>query len=130
MRIYKALNTETLHNKSFRMDSIIMELNNKVVLVCDNFRHSRKENLRLTIWLPWEGRWIRVYARNEYTEAMWDYYRKHQRKKRKCVDYEGMMRHNRVHKRGGGGGSRIYDGSITDYECTKNPLHDFRRCYN
>lgn len=35
----------------------------------------------------------------------------------------------RQHK-AGSGGSRIYDGSITDYECSKNPLHDFRRCYN
>lgn len=30
----------------------------------------------------------------------------------------------------GGGGSRIYNESITDYEYTNNPLHDFRRCYN
>ena len=44
-------------------------------------------------------------------------------------DYENMMKHDRRHK-GGGGGSRIYNGSITDYECSSNPLHDFRRCYN
>ncbi len=41
--------------------------------------------------------------------------------------YENMMRHDRIHK-GGGGGSRIYNGSITDYECSSSPLHDFRRC--
>ena len=28
MRLYKALNTEVLHNKEFAMNSIIMELDN------------------------------------------------------------------------------------------------------
>lgn len=42
--------------------------------------------------------------------------------------YENMMRHDRIHKGGGGCGSRIYNGSITDYECSSNPLHDFKRC--
>ena len=28
-------------------------------------------------------KWVRTYAKNEYTEIMWDYYRKHQQK-RKC----------------------------------------------
>lgn len=39
-----------------------------------------------------------------------------------------MMRHDRHHK-GGGGGSRIFDSSITDYECAKEPLHDFHRVW-
>ena len=60
---------------------------------------------------------------------MWDYYRKHQRKNKSKVNYTQIMEHERYHK-SGGGGSRIYNGSITDYECTKNPLHDFRRVYN
>ena len=64
------------------------------------------------------------------TEMMWNYYRKHQKKrKKKHINYEEMMKHDRKHK-SGGGGSRIYNGSITDYECTKNPMHDFRVCYN
>ena len=75
-------------------------------------------------------KWVRTYAKNEYTEMMWDYYRKHQQKRRKKhINYEEMMEHDRKHK-SGGGGSRIYNGSITDYECSKNPLHDFRRVYN
>ena len=43
--------------------------------------------------------------------------------------FENMMRHSYKRKKCGGG-SLIYNGSITDYECSKNPLHDFRRCYN
>lgn len=130
MQIYKALNTEVLHNKEFRMGSIIMRLNNGIILVCNKFNHSRRYNLELVVWLPNEKKWVRTYAKNQYTEMMWDYYRKHQEKRsRNFKKYENMMRHERVHK-GGGGGSRIYNGSITDYECSKNPLYDFKRCYN
>ena len=130
MRIYKALNTEVLHNKEFRMGSIILQLDNKMIFVCNKFNHSRKQNLELTVWLPAQNKWVRTYAKNECTEMMWDYYRKHQQKrKKKHINYEKMMEHDRYHK-SGGGGSRIYNGSITDYECSKNPMHDFRRVYN
>lgn len=130
MKIYKALNTELIHNKEFRMGSIILQLDNKMILICNKFSHSRKYNLELTVWLPTEKKWCRTYAKNKYTEMMWDYYRKHQQKRNHDFrKYENMMRHDRRHK-GSGGGSRIYNGSITDYECTNNPLHDFRRCYN
>lgn len=130
MQIYKALNTELIHNKEFRMGSIILQLDNKMILVCNKFNHSRKYDLELIVWLPIEKKWVRTYAKNKYTEIMWDYYRKHQQKrKKKHINYEKMMEHDRKHK-GGGGGSRIYNGSITDYECSSNPLHDFRVCYN
>lgn len=132
MQIYKALNTEVLHNKEFRMDSIILQLDNKMILVCNKFNHSRKYNLELTVWLPTENKWVRTYTKNKYTEIMWDYFHAHtnnRTRKAYKANYESMMDHDRRHK-GGGGGSRIYNGSITDYECSSNPLHDFRRCYN
>ena len=121
---------EVIKSKEMPMNSIVLRLDNKMILVCNKFNHSRKYNLELTVWLPTENKWVRTYAKNEYTEMMWNYYRKHQQKRshnfRTC---ENMMRHERKHKTGGGG-SRIYNGSITDYECSKNPMHDFRRCYN
>lgn len=121
---------EVIKGKEIPMNSIVLRLDNKMILVCSKFNHSRKQNLELLIWLPTENKWMRAYAKNEYTEMMWDYYRKHQQKrKNKHINYEEMMKHDRKHK-SGGGGSRIYNGSITDYECTKNPLHDFRICYN
>lgn len=131
MQIYKALRVEVSHGKEFPVGAIILTLDNKIELVCTKFNHSRKEKLELFVWLPSEKKWVKTYAKNEYTEMMWDYYRKNQKKKsKKCVNYAGMMKHDRKHKSGGGGGSRIYNGSITDYECAKNPLHDFRRRYN
>lgn len=121
---------EIIKGKEMPMNSIVLRLDNKAILVCSKFNHSRKYNLELTVWLPTENKWVRTYAKNEYTEMMWNYYRKHQQKRshnfRTC---ENMMRHERKHK-AGSGGSRIYNGSITDYECSSNPLHDFRKCYN
>lgn len=127
MYIRKTFGTELIHNKEFRMGSIILQLDNQIMLVCNNFNHSRKHDLELSVWLPTEKKWVRTYAKNRYTEMMWDYYRKHRGKRNhEFRKYENMMRHDRIHK-GGGGGSRIYNGSITDYECSSNPLHDFRR---
>jgi len=121
---------EVIKGKEIPMNSIVLQLDNKMILVCNKFNHSRKQKLELTVWLPTEKKWVSTYAKNEYTEMMWDYYRKHQQKRsHNFRKYENMMRHDRRHK-GGGGGSRIYNGSITDYECSKNPMHDFRRCYN
>ena len=121
---------EVIKGKEMPMNSIVLRLDNKAILVCSKFNHSRKQNLELLVWLPIQNKWVCTYAKNEYTEMMWDYYRKHQQKrKKKHINYEKMMEHDRHHK-SGGGGSRIYNGSITDYECSKNPLHDFRRVYN
>ena len=121
---------EVIKGKEMSMNSIVLRLDNKAILVCSKFNHSRKQNLELLVWLPAQNKWVRTYAKNEYTEMMWDYYRKHQQKrKKKHINYEKMMEHERYHKTGGGG-SRIYNGSITDYECSKNPMHDFRRVYN
>lgn len=132
MKIHKALNTECINNREFHMNSIVLTLDNKMILVCNDFNHSRKGKVKLTVWLPDEKKWVYTYAKNEYTEIMWDYFHAHtnnRTRKPYKANYENMMRHDRRHK-GGGGGSRVYDESITDYECAKNPLHDFRRCYN
>lgn len=132
MKIHKALNTEYIHNREFHMNSIILTLDNKMILVCNDFNHSRKDKVKLTVWLPDKKKWVYTYAKNEYTEIMWDYFHantNNRTRKPYKGNYEDMMKHDRRHK-GGGGGSRVYDESITDYECAKNPLHDFRRCYN
>lgn len=130
MTIRKAYHTETIHEKRFPANTIVLTLDNKTKLLCWKFNHSRKQKLELYVWLPIEKKWVITYARNRYTEIIWDYYREHQKKKdSKHINYANMMKHDRKHK-SGGGGSRICNNSITDYECTKNPLHDFERCYN
>lgn len=122
---------DIIHGKEFPMNSIILTVDNGTQLVCTNFHQSRKQKLKLYVWLPVEKKWVVTYAKNEYTEMMWTYHRKCEHKNRiRKGNYNNLMRHDRKHKSGGGGGTRIFNGSITDYECTKNPLHDFRRVYN
>lgn len=132
MKIYKALNTVYLHKRAFNMDTIICELDNGMILCVDSFTCSCKEKQFVKVWLPTENRWVGTYANNQYIYAMRKYYREHGRKRNdgKYVNYASMMKHARKKKKSGGGGSRDYVNAITDYECTKNPLHDFRRCYN
>lgn len=122
--------TNTIHDKYFPTNAIILTLNNGMQLVCHKFNHSRKYKLELLVWIPIEKKWVKTYDKNGYTEMMWNYYLRNRKKRNdKHINYANMMKHERVHK-AGGGGMRICNRSITDYECTKNPLHDFRRCYN
>lgn len=136
MKVYKALNTEYLHNKVFHMNSIILKLDNGTIFVCNKFNHPHKYNLELIVWLPHEKKWFRTYAKNQYTEMMWDYYRKHKPKtSHDFKKYENMMKHSRKHKSGGSGIRLKKENyyarkTFTDYECSNNPLHDFRRYYN
>jgi hypothetical protein len=121
--------TNTIHNREFPTNSIILTLDNKVELVCHKFNRSRKNKLEVYMWIPLEKKWVITYMKNKYTDIMCDYYRVNQKKKKRdYTSYSQLMKHDRTHK-SGGGGSRINTRSITDYECTKNPLHDFRRCY-
>ena len=126
MRISHTLGREFLHNKELPMNAVVLRFDNGMALVCSDFNHSRRHKVELLVWLPAQNKWVRTYAKNEHTEMMWDYHRKLQRKSKCKVNCAPLMKHERVHKHGSGG-SRIYNGSITDYECTKEPMHDFRR---
>lgn len=119
-----------VHGKEFPTNAIILQLDNGTEFVSTNFKQSRKKPLKVYCYIPTEKKWIITFLKDNYKEIMWDYYRKCERKNKiRKGNYEQMMKHDRKHKHAGGG-SRIYNGSITDYECTKNPLHDFRRVYN
>lgn len=66
MRLYKALNTEVLHNKEFAMNSIILELDNKCILVSTDFHHKRKYTLKVYVWLPNEEMGVHICKKPEY----------------------------------------------------------------
>ena len=118
----------TVHGKEFPMNSVILHLDNGTDFVCTNFKQSRKKPLQVYCYI--EKKWVITFLKGNYKEIMWDYYRKCGRKPKAYKgNYARMMKHDRKHK-SGGGGSRIHNGSVTDYECSNNPLHDFRRCYN
>lgn len=130
MEVRYTLSRETIHKLPFPMGAVVLTADNGTQIVCADFHHSRKRKVELFVWNPSEKKWVKTYAKNELTETMWDYHRKVQRKHRNTsINYERLMAHERKRKHSSGG-SRIYNGSITDYECSKNPLHDFKRCYN
>lgn len=116
----------TVNGKEFPMNSIVLHLDNGIDFVCTNFHQSRKKPLQVYCYI--KEKWVITFLKGNYKDIIWDYYRKCERKYRiRKGNYARMMKHDRKHKAGGGGGTRICNGSITDYECTKNPLHDFRR---
>lgn len=132
MKLYKTLiPAEVIKRKQFPCNTVIAELNTGVIIACSDFAHSRKIPLLVTIYMPNEKEWVKANVKNELTEKMWDYYRQTQKhnKKRYNGNYTNMMKHSRRKKTGGSGSRRENKRAITDYECSKNPLHDFRRVY-
>jgi hypothetical protein len=108
------------------MESVILYLNNGFILVGEDFTQKYGRKMEIFVYIPAEKRWVRTYAWDRYTEAMWQLHNRHTRRNGK-TNFEQMMMHDRRHKKGGGC-SRISGNSVvTDYECTKNPMHDFRR---
>lgn len=127
MRIEKLVYSEYIHGKQFSVDTIILRLNNKMIIACSNF-HFIKGELEIFIYKPF-GKWKREFARNQYTKIIYEYFCKGKEKHiSTTVDCSKLMKHDRTHKKGGGGKiSPTY--IVTDYECRKIPLHDFQRHY-
>ena len=115
--------------KEFPMNSVVLELDNGMKLVCTNFHQSRKEPLKVYCYISTEKKWVMTFLNEELKNIMWDYYRKCERKNRKRkANYRQLMQHDRKKKKGSG--SKLsHKDTTTDYECTKNPMHDFRRVY-
>lgn len=133
MRFSKILTPcTTINNRSFPVGSIVATSENNDRLVCSNFKTPRCNKLELYLYLSKDKKWYKVRLKNNVTEAMWNYYRqnnKKQLKKRFDGNYNQMMQHDRKHKHSSGGIrlTPYTDNSITDYECSKTPMHDFPR---
>ena len=123
MHLEKLVYSEHLHGKQFPVGTVILRLDNKTEFAISDF-HFQNGKLEVFYYKPF-GKWKRTFLRNEHTKIMYDYHCKGKHKKSYC-NFEKLMKHERVHKKGGGG--KISPTQIvTDYECAKIPLHDFRR---
>lgn len=117
-----------VHGKEFPMNSIVMDLEN-VTFVCTDFRQSRKKPLQVYCYILAEKKWVITFLKGNYKNIMCDYYRKCERKHNiRKGNYRQMMQHDRKKKRGSGS-KESHKYATTDYECTKNPMHDFRKSY-
>ena len=125
-RVYHLLSRDFVCGSAFSMNSVVLTLDNGTRLVCSDFNRSRTKKIEIYVHLPKQG-WVRTYEKNQLTEIMWAYYRKSVQQKKSHKNYAALMSHSRKKKRASGG-SRLGSSSYTtDYECTKEPLHDFRR---
>ena len=123
MRLEKLVYSEYLHGKQFPVGTVILRLDNKTELAISDF-HFQNGKLEVFCYKP-SGKWKCFLLRNDYTKIMYGYYCKGKHKKSFC-NFEELMKHERVHKKGGGG--KISPTQIvTDDECAKITLHDFRR---
>lgn len=82
IRIYHTLGgSYPIHNKEFRMGTVVLQLDNKVEIFCDKANFiSQKNPILVLIYNPYKNKWYRTKMKNEYTEFMWKYYKKHQSK--------------------------------------------------
>ena len=123
MKIEKLVYKEYRNGKQFPANTVIMTLDNKVELACSDF-HFYKGKLLIYVFKPF-GKWKAYLLRDNNTKIMYDYFCKGINKNVN-VDCKKLMKHECVHKKSSGG-SFCSSKVITDYECAKIPLHDFRR---
>ena len=121
MQIRRTLGNELYHGKQFPINTIILRSENGVEIFCSDFR-MRKGKITVLIHIPGRKKFLKTEMCNEYTQQFKD--------DSKHLNYKQMMSHDRKRKCGSGG-VRLgkFCDQITDYECTKNPMHDFRRVY-
>lgn len=70
-----------IHGKEFPIYTIVLRLDNGVELYCkkSNF-YSKDRKLLVLIYSPDKKTWFRCKMKNEYTDLMWDYYKKNEKK--------------------------------------------------
>lgn len=128
MKIMVIEQNSNYKNHRIPIGSILLQTENGIVYVCENFRIQEDNLFRVWIWN--RKQWCNVWANNDYTYYMYKFYLSElQKRKQKSKDsyYANLMRHDRKHKSGGGGQRLGFNGVVTEYECSKNPFHDFRR---
>lgn len=127
------LNNGIVHGLSHDvpMGSIMIKFENGSEILCMDFHKMHNQKLNVLCYDPFDKKWKHFCVKNEYTEMLWKYHRKYERKLSCKINCHALMRHDRRHKTGSGGVRlKKWCGEITDYECSKNPFHDFRRVYN
>lgn len=122
-----------MHNFVIRTHSVYMLCDTGAVIVCQNFKKDRERKTKVFCYIPKEQKWIMSRFNNEYIDMMYNLYNskhKTETKEIRRINYKKMMSHSRKKKHGNGGEIlRKWNGNVTDYECSKEPLHDFRRVY-
>lgn len=91
---------EVIHDREFLMNSVIVYLDNKNVLVCSKFPYNRKYKVELLVWLNDKHKWVKTFEKNQYTELMWKYRKQLNRKKKKLRSKFKRANYNQLMKPG------------------------------
>lgn len=129
IRMHIFLNSEFVHGlkHAVPMGSVMLKFENGSKILCMDFHKMQSQKLNVLCYDPFNKIWKQFCVKNEYTDLLWKYHRKYERKLSCKINCHALMRHDRRHKTGSGGSHFINNRTITDYECSKNPMHDFRR---
>ena len=130
------MSNETVKNHAFNAGSVIMTLKTGTIIACQDFQKINGK-LPVMVYSVASKKWVKSLADGEIAETLCKYHARTMPKKHKnrnAPNYVNMMRHDRKKKKGGCGVRLDKENFLakqmqTDYECTKEPLHDFRRVY-
>lgn len=92
MKIYHTLGGSYLvHGREFPMGTVILETDNGISVACCRFSTPRDADLPVWVYIPSKKRWHKGVMKNQYTDMLWNYYRKNKKKiipkhiyKKKC----------------------------------------------
>lgn len=81
MKIYHTLGgSYFVHGREFPIGTVVLELDDGINVACCRFNTPRNEDLAVWVYIPGKIKWQRCMLKNQYTEMLWDYYRKNKKK--------------------------------------------------
>jgi len=94
IKIYHTLGGQYLiHGKEFPKGTVVLQTDNGIGLFCTNFNTARSREILVVIYNPIKKKWARCMMKNEYTEFMWDYYRRNKKKINPKVKHKKRYSH-------------------------------------
>lgn len=94
IRIYHTLGGQYLiHGKEFPMGTVVLQTDNGIEIFCRNFNSARGRKLPVIVYNPIKKKWGWCMMENEYTEFMWDYYRRNKKKINPRAKYKKRYTH-------------------------------------
>lgn len=126
---YVWFTTKIENNFTVYANSVVMEFESGAKVVCHNFHTNKQGKCKVFIYDPVKNIWVKANINNDCIAIMRESFLKHQNENSKGK-IQSLMAHPRVKKKGSGGTHLSkWNGTVTDYECSKVPLHDFPRSY-
>lgn len=123
MLLYKLDGSREIQGVKFPHKSCVIS-NNGAFIVAWEFN---RKQLEVAVFDPATQKWFKTILPSEDKYAILLRKKSEEGKQKYSFKYANYMKHSRKKKRATGGTYSRFSGTLTDYECAKEPLHDFRR---